>query len=242
MYYEDSLDTTPLPPKGKAKPAAPASMPAKFVDPATGEVRVDQLLRSYLELERRMAQAPGDGQPGGAECGPGGCVPAEPDGYDIRASHPQLGSNKEVNSRLHQAGFTQDQAQLVYDLAHQLLPAMVDRATVELKSAHALDKLKTHFGGEARWTETARQLAAWGKANLPPQVFQALAAVPEGVVALHRMMEADEPGLGRQPGASDQAPGEEELKRMMQDPRYWKTRDPAYIEKVSSGFRKLYGE
>jgi len=28
----------------------------------------------------------------------------------------------------------------------------------------------------------------------------------------------------------------------MQDPRYWKQRDPAFIDKVSSGFRRLYGE
>jgi hypothetical protein len=29
---------------------------------------------------------------------------------------------------------------------------------------------------------------------------------------------------------------------MMQDPRYWKKHDPAFIELVSAGLRRLYGE
>lgn len=37
-------------------------------------------------------------------------------------------------------------------------------------------------------------------------------------------------------------PTESELKAMMQDQRYWKQRDPAFIEKVSQGFRRLHGE
>jgi hypothetical protein len=38
------------------------------------------------------------------------------------------------------------------------------------------------------------------------------------------------------------APTEAELKQMMQDPRYWKKHDPAFIELVSAGLRRLYGE
>lgn len=34
---------------------------------------------------------------------------------------------------------------------------------------------------------------------------------------------------------------EKELREMMQDPRYWRDKDKAYIEEVTAGFQKLYG-
>ena len=33
---------------------------------------------------------------------------------------------------------------------------------------------------------------------------------------------------------------EQELRALMQDPRYWRDRDPKMLEEVSAGFRKLY--
>ncbi len=40
------------PAAGDARP--PSHVPAKFWDPARGEIRVDDLLKSYLTLERRL--------------------------------------------------------------------------------------------------------------------------------------------------------------------------------------------
>lgn len=34
--------------------------------------------------------------------------------------------------------------------------------------------------------------------------------------------------------------GEQELQSMMRDPRYWKTRDPAFVAQVTEGFRRMY--
>jgi hypothetical protein len=220
MYYEDSLDTDQ--PK-----ARPANVPEKFWDPATGQVRADALLKAYLGLEKRMS---------------GTRAPARPEDYQIKTSHPALSSDPAVNQRLHQAGFSPEQAQLVYDLAHEQLVPILDGASEQARSQAALEHLKQHFGGDGRWSETARQLTAWGKANLDDQVFQALSATPAGVKAMYRLMAAGEPGLGGAPSPNDQPVGEDRLKKMMQDPRYWKTRDPAFIDKVSAGFRRLYGE
>ena len=55
-------------------------------------------------------------------------------------------------------------------------------------------------------------------------------------------MTSGEPSLGSAPAAANDGATEEDLKRMMQDPRYWKTRDPAFIAKVTNGFRRLSGE
>lgn len=241
MHYEDSLE----PQDGDL--GASAAIPEKFRDPRSGGVRTDALLRAYQELERRMhsmIKVPGP------DCGPEErCafhralgVPDSPDGYDIATRHEMLTSDPTVNQRLHQAGFTPEQAQLVYDLAHECVVPMLDGVAQEFDQRRHMDRLKDHYGGDARWSETARQVSTWGKSNLPAEVYQALAKSPEGVIAMERMMASGEPAMGRMTQPKDEAPSEAELKRMMQDPRYWKSRDPAFIDKVSAGFKRLYGE
>lgn len=244
MMYEDSLE----PQDGElGVPSADTQVPAKFRDPRTGGIRTEALLRAYLDLERRMhsmVKLPGAGCSDEERCAFHRAlgVPDSPDGYDIVSRHELLNSSPEVNSRLHAAGFTPEQAQLVYDLAHDCVLPWMARVTEDHDQRRHLERLKDHYGGDARWSETARQISAWGKANLPGEVYQALARSPDGIMAMERMMGSGEPTMGRAPAPKEDALSEAELKRMMQDPRYWKKRDPAFIDKVSSGFRRLYGE
>ena len=225
----------------------PDGVPAKFWDPAANQVRVDALLRAYRDLERRsssMVKLPG------AAAGPDEVqafrralgIPDSPAQYRINATHPSLASDDGLNQRLHDAGFTQDQAQLLYDLAHERLLPLMDQMAGAQSNEAQLAHLRQHFGGDARWQESARQIAAWGKANLPADAYQLLASTAEGVKALHRLMGSGEPSLGAIPAAKDEAPTEDQLKKMLTDPRYWKTKDPAFIAKVTDGFRRLYGE
>jgi len=242
MFEDDSRDSfaEPAPaPAPSAKPAArPAGIPAKFWDPAKGALRTEALLQAYLELERRVSARSGADIPDSAEK------------YAISARHPAVSSDPEVNKRLYEAGFTQQQAQLVYDLAFErLVPLLVAAGAESGVAASApterdsqIEHLCDHFGGEARWRQIAPQLAAWGRKSLPPEAFDALASSVEGVKTLHRLMSSGEPSLGRAPAPRDEGESEDQLKKMIQDPRYWKTRDPAFIAKVTSGFRRLYGE
>ena len=236
MHYEDSLapDLEQTPDQPSA--SRPSNVPAKFWDPAKGEVRTDALLRAYLDLERRnSAQVkPMEAKP----AAPTADIPASPDQYQISHSHPDLASSPVVNQRLHDAGFSQQQAQLVYDLAHECLLPLIGQNLQEAD----INQLRQHFGGDARWQQIAPQLAAWGKKNLPADAYAVLATSPDGVKALHRLMASGEPNLGGAPSPKDEATSEDQLKRMLQDPRYWKTRDPAYIAKVTNGFRQLYGD
>ncbi|OAN54242.1 capsid assembly protein [Magnetospirillum moscoviense] len=242
MYYEDSLEPGP----GEAT-VRPQSVPDKFRDPETGAVRVEALLKAYQELERRLGgtvRVPGE-QAGEEEIRAfhrAAGVPDKPEDYCIECRHPMLESDPEVNRRLHQAGFTPAQAQLVYDLAHERVIPTFEHMAGEHQASSHLSRLREHFGGDAKWTETARQLAAWGQANLPPEVYQTLSCSADGIIAMRHMMASGEPGLGALPAGRDDQPDEDELKRMLQDPRYWKKKDPAFIEKVSAGFRRLYGE
>jgi len=242
MYYEDSLDPGPAENSDR-----PAHVPAKFWDAANGQVRVDALLKAYGDLERRMggmAQAALSPSPSedGAAARPDGGPPARHEDYCIECRHPMLNSDPDLNRRLHEAGFSQSQAQLVYDLAHERVIPAFERLSEDYESSTHLNRLRDHFGGDAKWNETARQIAAWGRTNLPETVYQALAATPDGIIAMRHMMASGEPGLGAMPAPRDEEPGEDELKRMMQDPRYWKKRDPAFIDKVSAGFRRIYGD
>ena len=237
---EDLLDVAqqPAPQMGE--------IPAKFRDPATGALRVEALLKSYLELERMLSRRmtpPGDDAPDEERqrwrrtLG----VPETPDAYEITPAHDLCGPDPEVNRRLHEAGFTCRQAQLVYDLAAERLLPLIAEAATEFEAGKQREKLHAEFGGEERFRRLAPQIAAWGRANLPDAVFAALSSTAEGVAAMHRMMAGNEPPLSRD-AAADAAPDEAELRRMMRDPRYWRSREPDFVKRVTENFRRLVGE
>lgn len=210
----------------------PAWLPEKFWDPETGDIRIEALARSYSELERMMSNADSFATDAFAS------LPDGPDAYALDVDD-LLDVDADVNQRLYDAGFSNDQAQLVYDLASEHLLPLVQQITGEVDDARQLDQVMEHFGGADRFDAIRPQLRAWGQANLSPDVFQTLAASAEGVIALHAMMQNREPGLG---GTSSpmRGVGEADLKRMMADPRYWREHDPAFVAQVREGFRQLY--
>lgn len=201
-------------------------IPEKFKNSRTGEVQMDALLRSYKELEQRLSQNPS--------------APKSPEDYCIDCSHGMFEPDAEVNRRLHARGMTQEQAQEVYNLAAEKMVPMIAHMAGDFRADREVEKLIAHFGGADQWREVSRQLLAFGQKNLPADVLDTLSSSFEGVLALHRMMKSEEPGLKKAPAAPDAA-GERELQSMMRNPRYWRERDPAYIAKVTEGFRKLYG-
>ncbi len=206
----------------------PAGLPEKFWDERAGQVRLDALIKSYAELERKLGSTPTRD------------VPAAPDQYKVVVKNDLLTTDADINRRLHAAGFTQEQAQLVYDLACERLMPMIGELAAMFEADAQIERLTQHFGGADRWREVARQIDAWGRARLPTRVFEALSTTFEGVVAMHRMMAGEEPGLMRGGSSTDTAADEASLKQLMRDPRYWKHQDPAIVDKVREGFRRLY--
>lgn len=228
------------------KPGArPAEVPEKFWDAETGTLRTDALLKSYRELERRLSQR---AAPPGTDAAPEDLlrfrqtmgIPETPDGYSINAPHDLCCPDPEVNGKLHAAHFTNAQAQLVYDLAAERLLPLIAEAATQFEADRQREKLHAHFGGEERFRQVAAQLAAWGRAKLPAPVYEALSSTAEGVLALEQMMRKEEPGLARE-AAPPAAASESELRAMMRDPRYWRTREPEFVRRVTEGFRRLVG-
>lgn len=219
-------NTTPASSRGAQ---CPPWLPAKFWDDENGEVRAEALARSYQALESRMGAAvPRD-------------LPEHPGAYELMIDDDLLDIDEEVNQRLFENGFSQSQAQLVYDLASERLMPMVADIAAQYENARETDRLHQHFGGAERFQAIRPQLRAWGEANLDATVFENLVASAEGVIAMFEMMKNREPSLMR---AADTASStsEQDLKSMMKDPRYWKERDPGYVARVRNGFRSLYPE
>jgi hypothetical protein len=209
-------------------PAPPPGLPEKFWDAELGELRVDSLVKSYQALEQKLGALAGHG------------VPDDPGGYDIKTEDGLFASDPEVNALLHAANFTQDQAQTVYDLAAEYLSPMVSEVAAEFQAQ--VDRLARHFGGEEKWRETAAQIKTWGRAKFPDEVSDALSGTYDGVMTLHKMMTegTNEPGLTERAGSSTGSESEQGLQRMMQDPRYWRDHDPAFVERIRDGFKRLF--
>ena len=115
-------------------------------------------------------------------------IPETPDDYSIHEPHELCCADAEVNKRLHAAHFTNDQAQLVYDLAAERLVPLIAEAAAQFEADRQRERLCAHFGGEERFRHVAAQLAAWGRAKLPAPVYEALSSTAEGVLALEQMM------------------------------------------------------
>jgi hypothetical protein len=239
----DAAPDTDAPPAPQPE-GRPAGVPEKFWDHEAGAVRTEALLKSYVELERKlgsMVPLPSDDDHEGRErlrraLG----VPSSPDDYRIEPRDELVAPTPEVNAKLHEAGFTQAQAQLIYDLAAEHLLPLIDDAAGELHATRDSERLASHFGGETPWRNMARQIKTWGQANLAEDVYRTLASSYDGVLAMRQMMQAREPSVLQEAEGPQGDLDEASLTRLMRDPRYWRERDPALIAQVTEGFKRLY--
>jgi hypothetical protein len=148
----------------------PEDVPEKFWDQEAGQLRVDALLKSYRELERRLSQrmAPPNADAPEEEVQRfrrSLAIPDSPEEYQITPKHDLCCADNEVNKRLHEAGFTPAQAQLVYDLAAERLLPMIAEAAAQFEADRQVEKLREYFGGEERFRRIAQQLSKWPRCN-----------------------------------------------------------------------------
>ena len=168
-------------------------------------------------------------------------MPETPDAYEVDTSHGLFEADGEINARLYEKGFALEQVQAVYDLAADKFVPMILELAQEFQADREVERLIAAFGGEEKWQQVSTQLLAYGKKNLPAEVLSSLAGSFEGVMALYRMMkgEGGEIDLSSFKGNADKAAGND-LNAMMRDPRYWRDRDPSFVQQVTDGFRNKY--
>lgn len=221
----------------------PDTLPEKFWDPQTGEIRLDDLIQSYIALEKKLSgsvttpQTPEDKTKLHKMLG----MPDSPDQYKVDVAHGLFTSDPALNEKLHQAGFTQDQVQMVYDLAAEKIVPMILELAGEFKADREVERLTAAFGGPEKWQEMSRQLLAYGRKNLPADVLSTLSSSFEGVMALYRMMKGETGTASPSPRVDPATPAsEQDLRTMVRDPKYWREKDPAYVGRVTDGFKRLY--
>ncbi|WOI09506.1 capsid assembly protein [Thalassospira lucentensis] len=169
-------------------------------------------------------------------------IPETPDGYEIAVDDVLGAVDPAVNARLHEAGFTGAQAQLVYDLAAEVIGPLIGEVEVAGKRATDRAALAAEFGGVENWKRLAPRIEKWGRENLPDAAFEVLCQTADGVRSIHRLMSGGaEPGLSG--GRPSDATGDlrADIRAKMNDPRYWRDRDPAMVAEVQAGFDRLHG-
>lgn len=218
----------------------PENVPVKFWDDVKGELRLNELLKSYLELEKKLTDlSKNKSDKNILDFALKTEKPASE--YTIELHHKLLQIDENVNKRLLEAGFTNEQAQLVYDLGAEIMMPAIENAYEEFRLYRELEKLENYFGGEERFDEISRQILKWAEKNIPAEVFESLYSSYYGIIALYNMMNSgSEPSMININGEKDCVLNEKNLRSMMSDPRYWRDGDKDFIKKVDDGFKKLY--
>lgn len=87
--------------------------------------------------------------------------------------------------------------------------------------------------------DALQAVGTFGEKFLPFEAFDALCATPQGIQSIWKMMQSIEPNVSTG-SLADKNLSDDDLRTMMRDPKYWRDRDPEYVRKIESGFRKLY--
>lgn len=228
---ENLLETSAYTQNGSSS-EKPQGLPAQFWDETTGQVKMDEFIAAYNDLamrddnliETNLRQMPSDYTQ-----------------YHITSPSPVLEVDEDLMKRFYEKGFSNDQAQFVYDLAGERVLPVLDEMAVNFEAERQLEKLARHFGGRDKFNEVSRAISNWAKNNVNKEVYDALGSTAEGVIALYNMMSSSEPLLNKEGGETENL-SEASLRKMMEDPRYWRDKDSAYVAKITRGFEKLYPE
>lgn len=221
-----------------------SDVPEKFRD-ENGNLKTESLLQSYLALEKRLSntiQKPSENASDDEKNAFFKALgrPETPEAYQINISHQLLDIDPEVNKELYELGFTNAQAQEVYDLAARKVLPVIEEMAAEYETAHQHDLLVSHFGSEEKWGEVSSQILTWAEQNIAAPLLEVLSTSYDGIMALYHMMQNNEPCLLKGKNESDDALDEEGLKKLMMDPKYWKEQNPTLLKKVADGFARLY--
>lgn len=212
------------------------SVPEKFKDAKTGEINTKALLKSYLELEKKLSERQ-KLLPNAHK----GTMPETPQDYQITFKNPLLVMDEEMNKRLFNLGFTNEQLQAVYDLAADKIIPLLNEVSADFRADKEMAELEREFGGADGFNTVARQISAWGEKNLNPAIFKALSSSKDGIMTIYKMMQEgiEQPMLDNN-GKRQEPETEESLRALMRDPKYWKKQDPALVKRVEDGFKRLY--
>lgn len=214
-------------------------IPEKFLND-DGTVNTDALVKSYTELEKKigaMVKIPGDDSDDESRekfrraIG----VPESISEYPTN----DLFDDDSVRERFRDMGLTKTQVEKIYSIAEEFLSPVLSEIFGAQHTTTSMAELRKYFGDDEKMFDALTQINSFGEKFLPTEAFEALCATPQGIQSIHRMMQSMEPRVETSNNTSANL-SDNELRRMMKDPKYWRDRDAEYVRKIESGFKKLY--
>lgn len=160
---------------------------------------------------------------------------------EIILKNELMQSNPEINETLKKAGCSVSQIQIFYDLIAEELMPVIEELIAEGAKSEEISRLETYFGGPEKANEILRQISLWANKNLAEDVCKILTASADGIIVLYHMMQESEPATADLRGTKEQTvSSEQDLKKIMSSPAYWRDKDPSTVSKVERGFKQLY--
>ncbi len=141
----------------------PQGLPEKFWDAEKGEVKLTELIQAYNDLVARDSNLVETNLRN---------IPESYDKYQINSPSPLLDVDDDILKKFYEKQFTNEQAQLVYDLAGERVLPVLGEMGVNFEAERQLEKLGKHFGGREKFNEISRQISAWAKQNVNPEVYK----------------------------------------------------------------------
>ncbi len=214
-------------------------IPEKFLN-EDGTINTQSLLKSYSELEKKigtMVSIPSDDSDDitRAKFNRAIGVPEKADEYPI---NPMF-DDEDLRNKFFEIGLTKSQVEKIYKIAEDYLSPIISDLFNVQNETNAIIELKNFFGDEEKMKEAMIAIKSFGEKYLPKDAFDALCATPQGIQSIYKMMQSMEPSVETEKTSSENLT-DNELRRMMQDPKYWREQDPEYVRKIENGFKKLY--
>ncbi|MCM1294110.1 MAG: hypothetical protein NC311_00930 [Muribaculaceae bacterium] len=216
-------------------------IPEKFKN-NDGSLNADALIKSYCELERKIGTmisvpAPDSDDATRAKFNHAIGVPKNANDYPTCDLFPD--DDNKLRQKFLEIGLTSNQVSQIYDIATEFLsPVLTDLFDMQNQNS-AMNELKNFFGGTEKMNDALNAINAFGQKFLPTDAFDALCATPQGIQSVYKMMQSMEPNVetanNTQKNLTD-----DDLRRMMRDPKYWRDHDAEYVRKIENGFKKLY--
>lgn len=223
----------------KTKGKQMEKIPKKFLN-EDGTLNANALLKSYAELEKKignMITVPDENADDATRTKFNRAigVPENPNEYPTS----KLFDDDSLREKFFEIGLTATQVEKIYNIAEEFLTPVLNELFDVQNETSALTELKNFFGDENKMCDALRAINAFGQKYLPHDAFDALCATPQGIRSIYAMMQSIEPNVQTNDLQSKNLT-DDELRRMMRDPKYWRDHDPEYVRKIENGFKKLY--
>lgn len=214
-------------------------IPEKFQNP-DGTVNVDALIKSYSELEKKigtMISVPGNNADNitrekfNRAIG----VPENASDYPTNA----MFDDESVKQKFHDIGLTSNQVEQIYSIAQEFLSPVLSDLFSTKNETNEILKLEKFFGSKEKMNDALTAINTFGEKFLPHDAFESLCASAQGIQGVYQMMQSMEPRVETNLCTSENLT-DDDLRRMMRDPKYWRDADPEYVRKIENGFKKLY--